>query len=97
LTQRIVELDRRIDEALKEHQELRESAERLQTVKGVGPVTVATVLALLPELGTLNRRQIAALVGLAPFANESGGVKGHRRPLRGGCRPLRAPHGRSSR
>jgi transposase len=54
LTQRIVELDRRIDEALKEHQELRESAERLQTVKGVGPVTVATVLALLPELGTLN-------------------------------------------
>lgn len=47
-------------------------AEKMAAIKGVGPVTVATLLALLPELGQLNRREIAALVGLAPFAHDSG-------------------------
>ncbi|TFI47178.1 IS110 family transposase, partial [Diaphorobacter sp. DS2] len=46
---------------------------------GVGPVASATMIAELPELGRLNRREIAALVGVAPMANDSGGSKGRRR------------------
>jgi transposase len=51
----------------------------LQSARGVGPVASATLIAELPELGHLNRRQIAALVGLAPMANDSGGSRGRRR------------------
>ena len=51
----------------------------LQSVTGIGPVASATFIAELPELGKLNRRQIAALVGVAPFAKESGKTKGRRR------------------
>lgn len=51
----------------------------LQTVKGVGPVVSSSLLALLPELGQLNRRQIAALVGVAPFNRDSGHYQGKRR------------------
>ena len=50
----------------------------LQSTPGVGPVTSLTLLAELPELGTLNRRQIAALVGVAPFNRDSGTLKGKR-------------------
>jgi transposase len=75
----ISELDRLVDTALRDVQELHQAAQRMRSIKGVGPVTAATILALLPELGTLDRRQIAALVGLAPFANESGPRRGHRR------------------
>ncbi len=51
----------------------------LQSAAGVGPVASATMIAELPELGRLNRREIAALVGVAPMANDSGGSKGRRR------------------
>lgn len=51
----------------------------LQSVPSVGPVTSSTLLADLPELGSLNRKQIAALVGLAPFNKDSGGKHGKRR------------------
>lgn len=51
----------------------------LQTVSGIGPVASATFIAELPELGRLNRRAVAALVGVAPMANDSGGTKGRRR------------------
>lgn len=51
----------------------------LQSVSGIGPVASVTFIAELPELGKLNRRQIASLVGVAPFANESGKTKGRRR------------------
>jgi transposase len=50
----------------------------LQSVSGIGPVASATLIAELPELGKLNRRQIASLVGVAPFAKESGTSKGRR-------------------
>ena len=50
----------------------------LSSVPGVGPVTLACLIAQLPELGHLTRRQIAALVGVAPFANDSGARRGHR-------------------
>jgi transposase len=50
----------------------------LRSVPGIGPVTTATLLAELPELGTLSGRQIAALVGVAPFARDSGPLRGTR-------------------
>jgi transposase len=51
----------------------------LRSAGGIGPVASATLIAELPELGTLNRREIAALVGVAPMANDSGNSKGRRR------------------
>lgn len=60
-----------------------EQAQQLCQVKGVGPVTAAGLLAYLPEQGQLNRRQIAALVGLAPYNSDSGQKSGQRR-IRGG-------------
>ncbi|MCB8981126.1 MAG: IS110 family transposase [Ardenticatenaceae bacterium] len=51
----------------------------LLSVPGVGPITTLTLLAELPELGTLNRQKIAALVGLAPLNKDSGPRQGKRR------------------
>ena len=70
--------------------ELAATAALLQSMPGVGPVLVATLLAELPELGTLDRRQIASLVGVAPVARDSGTRHG-RRPIRGGRGAVRAP------
>jgi transposase len=67
----------------------RERAALLASVPGVGKVTVATLLGLLPELGQLDRRAIAALVGVAPYACDSGLMKG-RRTISGGRAPVRA-------
>lgn len=61
----------------------------LRTAPGVGPKTALRLLAQLPELGQVNRRQIAALVGLAPFASDSGKWRG-RRSIRGGRAGVRA-------
>ena len=74
------------------------TAALLQSMPGVGPVLVATLLAELPELGSLDRRQIASLVGVAPIAKDSGTKHGRRadprRPRRG---PPAALHGRARR
>lgn len=67
----------------------RAQEELLRSVPGVGPVLATTLLASLPELGRLNRREIAALVGVAPFARESGAWRGSRR-IFGGRAPVRA-------
>ena len=61
----------------------------LQSVPGVGPVVSRTLLAQLPELGQLSHKQIAALVGLAPHAHDSGRLRGHR-AIWGGRAPVRA-------
>ena len=60
----------------------------LGEVKGIGAATVATLLAELPELGTLNRRQVGALAGVAPYNRDSGRLKG-RRCISGGRAALR--------
>ena len=60
-----------------------ERAERLRRVPGIGAVTVATLMAFLPELGQLESRQISALAGLAPYNCDSGKHQGVRR-IRGG-------------
>lgn len=72
-------LDQLIQAAVGADAEMARQADKMKEIKGVGAVTVATLLALLPELGQLNRREIAALVGLAPFASDSGPRRGHRR------------------
>ena len=67
----------------------REKDNLLQTVPGVGNTTSATLLANLPELGNLNRRQIAALVGVAPYNRDSGLLRG-KRAVWGGRARVRA-------
>jgi len=66
----------------------RETENLLTSVPGVGPITASTLIAELPELGRLDRRQIAALVGVAPFNQDSGTLRG-RRMIRGGRSPVR--------
>lgn len=67
----------------------REKDNLLQSVPGVGPVLSSTLLAELPELGTLNRKQIAALVGVAPLNRDSGKFRG-KRTIWGGRAKVRA-------
>lgn len=83
------ELEGEIDARLASDPVRQERAALLASVPGVGKVTVSTLLALLPELGQLDRRAVAALVGVAPFARDSGLIKG-RRTIRGGRAPVRA-------
>lgn len=73
------ELDKEINCLIRNSEEWSEKGARLCSVPGVGPVTAATLLADLPELGTLNRQKIAALVGVAPFNKDSGKKQGKRR------------------
>jgi transposase len=61
----------------------READDLLRSVPGIGPVTACTLIADMPELGRLDRRRIAALAGLAPFARDSGAFRG-RRMITGG-------------
>jgi len=69
--------------------EFRQKADLLISVIGVGPKTVAACLAYVPELGSLTKGEAAAIVGLAPHAQDSGTLKGHRR-ISGGRREVRA-------
>jgi len=66
----------------------RETEDLLRSVPGIGPVTACTLIADLPELGHLDRRRIAALAGLAPFARDSGAFRG-RRMIAGGRAHIR--------
>jgi transposase len=70
------ELNGEIDETVRGSPVWREKEDLLASVPGVGPVTARTMLAELPELGQLDRRQIAALAGLAPFTRQSGQWRG---------------------
>lgn len=72
-------LDKRIAQVIAADEALARKARLLASVPGIGPVATHTLLADLPELGTLTRRQIASLVGAAPFDCESGTWKGQRR------------------
>lgn len=84
----IAAVEKQIQKALQQETSLHERAERLQRVSGVGPATAAVLVAEMPELGTLNRGQAAALAGVAPFARESGKWKG-KRFVGGGRAPVR--------
>lgn len=83
LDKEIKDLDGKIDDLIKSNETLQEKRQILESVKGVGKQTSASLLVFLPELGLLNREQIAALVGLAPYTQESGRWRGQRK-IRGG-------------
>ena len=85
----LAELEGQIEEHLASNPAWQERAGLLASVPGVGKVTVATLIGLLPELGQLDRRAAAALVGVAPFARDSGLMKG-RRTIWGGRHQVRA-------
>jgi transposase len=72
----LAEIDRDIDEAVRGSPAWREKEDLLASVPGVGPTIARTLLAELPELGSLDRRQVAALAGLAPFTRQSGQWRG---------------------
>ena len=82
------DLERQIDTTLYRDAERAELLALLQTVPGVGPGVARTLLIDLPELGHLGRREIASLVGVAPFARDSGTMRGVRR-VRGGRASVR--------
>ena len=75
LDQELSDLDKGLRQTLRRSPVWREKDDLLRTVPGVGPQLSLTLLAHLPELGTLNRRQIAALVGVAPYNRDSGSLR----------------------
>lgn len=79
----VVLLEKRLAETVAADPELAEQDRLMRTVPGVGPVFSWTLMAHLPELGRLTHRQIAALVGVAPYDRQSGTLKG-RAMIRGG-------------
>jgi transposase len=79
LSNALSELDQEIEEFIQGSPLWKEKDTLLQSVPGVGPVTSATMLGMLPELGLLNRQEIAALVGVAPLNKDSGKKTGKRR------------------
>ena len=81
--------DRGLADAIRQSPVWREKDELLRSVPGVGPVLTSTLLANLPELGTLTHKQIAALVGVAPLSRDSGRLRG-RRTVWGGRAQVRA-------
>jgi transposase len=76
LERELASLDRDIDDAVRGSPAWRETEDLLVSVPGIGPTIARTLIAELPELGTLDRRQIAALAGLAPWTRQSGQWKG---------------------
>jgi transposase len=78
LTTELARVDEDLDEAIRQSPVWREQEDLLRSVPGLGPVLSRTLLAELPELGRLNRKQIAALVGVAPLNRDSGALRGRR-------------------
>lgn len=76
LEKELAELDGEIDDSVRGSPVWREKEDLLASVPGIGPIIARTLIAELPELGTLNGKQIAALAGLAPYTRQSGQWKG---------------------
>lgn len=79
LEKELANLDKGLEDMIKSSPVWQEKNDLLRGVKGVGPVFAATIIADVPELGRLNRKEIAALVGVAPLNRDSGNMRGHRR------------------
>jgi transposase len=89
LERKLQHTDTDLAEAIRQSPVWREKDELLRSVPGVGPVLTSTLLANLPELGTLTHKQIAALVGVAPLNRDSGTLRG-KRTVWGGRAQVRA-------
>jgi transposase len=98
LRQELAGIERDLDGAVKASPAWRANEALLTSVPGVGSATARTLLAGLPELGSLDRRKVAALVGVAPLNRDSGAMRG-RRAVQGGRGTVRAAlyHGRLGR
>ena len=79
ITREIKKAEDAIAAIIEADQRLQEMEAVLRSVKGIGPAVAATLLACMPELGTLSRRQAASLAGLAHHPRQSGKMQGHRR------------------
>ncbi len=89
LRKRLRGIDQELSQALRTSPLWREQEDLLRSVPGIGPVVSVTLLADLPELGVLGRKQIAALVGVAPLNRDSGTLRG-KRTIWGGRSTVRA-------
>jgi transposase len=78
LKSRLKDIDNNLSKSIHKSPVCKKKIDLLKSTPGIGPVVSYTLLASLPELGTLNRRQIAALVGVAPFCRDSGTLRGKR-------------------
>lgn len=83
LQRQLDDLDAQIQDLINQTPSLKQKRDLLQSVPGVGKVLSATLVAQVPELGSCNRKEVAALVGLAPFNHDSGKKRG-KRMIRGG-------------
>ena len=83
LEEHILKLEDEIHNLITSDPERKALSERIDSVPGIGEVTASTMVAELPELGKLNRQQIAALVGVAPFNRDSGKKRGKRKTTGG--------------
>ena len=83
LDREIASLEQLIQDAVEQHAAWRHKRDLLTSMPGIGPSVASTLIGDLPELGSLSRRQIAALTGVAPFNRDSGNFRGKRR-IRGG-------------
>jgi transposase len=88
LAEQIAALDRLLQEAVADDPPTQAKATLLRSMPGIGPVVSSTLLGLLPELGTLTRREVAALAGVAPLNQDSGRRSGPRH-IWGGRAPVR--------
>lgn len=89
LEQALNHIDQALDRFIEQSSVCKDKEQRLRSTPSIGPITSRTLLAELPELGDLDRKQISALVGLAPFPRDSGTLKG-RRCIWGGRAAVRA-------
>ncbi|MBI5119040.1 IS110 family transposase, partial [Candidatus Poribacteria bacterium] len=89
LEKRLDDVDSDLDQTIQQSPVWRAKEDLLRSVPGIGPVVSRTLLADLPELGSLNRKKIAALVGVAPLCKDSGTLRG-KRMVWGGRAPVRA-------
>jgi transposase len=78
LEQQLKDVDEELKQTLEQSPHWQESYDLLKSVPGIGPTTAAVLVALLPELGTLSHKQMAALVGVAPLCRDSGTLHGQR-------------------
>ena len=81
--EQIKQLDEYLEKAILEDTEMKARYDLLMKVKGIGPVSAMTLITAMPELGTMNKKQAAALLGVAPFNNDSGKSKGYRKCMGG--------------
>ncbi|NCD18204.1 MAG: IS110 family transposase [Actinobacteria bacterium] len=89
LDKEIKDIESKLKTLIKKDEDMRIKAERMMRIKGIGITTAITILAFIPEIGTLSRQQVAALVGVAPFNHDSATIKKPRH-IQGGRKHVRA-------